>query len=179
MKIFTHLLLLLLLLLFETEILRKCHEYLRKKAQCLKITEKVSFNILRLLESTKVYQKCQKCSILASFWKYEACGQTVLLDRSILKGQKLMKSAKSENIKCIFWFFSVRHFLGIFKPRKVGEKRDFRLPLSNSVWWVQPLLLRLLVIAWAVVVHILRGARHAVSHTGCGNYIFFVVPWPW
>ena len=39
-------------------------------------------------------------SILASFWKPEACGQTVLPDRSILKGQKLMENAKMEKLKC-------------------------------------------------------------------------------
>ena len=35
-----------------------------------------------------------KCSILASFWKLEACGQTVLPDRSDLVGQKLMEMPK-------------------------------------------------------------------------------------
>ena len=42
----------------------------------------------------------QKWSILASFWKPEACGQTVLPDRSILIGQKLMENAKIEKFKC-------------------------------------------------------------------------------
>ena len=37
---------------------------------------------------------------LASFWKPEACGQTVLLDRSILIGQKLVENAKIQNFKC-------------------------------------------------------------------------------
>ena len=62
--------------------------------RCLKITEKVSFNILRLhFEWTKVNQKW---SILASFWKPKACGQTVLPDRSVLIGQKLMENAKCD-----------------------------------------------------------------------------------
>ena len=39
-------------------------------------------------------------SILASFWKPEACGQTVLPDRSILKGQKLVENAKIQKFKC-------------------------------------------------------------------------------
>ena len=39
----------------------------------------------------KVHWKGQKWSILASFWKPEACGQTVLPDRSLLKGQKLVE----------------------------------------------------------------------------------------
>ena len=41
-----------------------------------------------------------KWSILASFWKPEACGQTVLPDRSVLIGQKLVENAKIQKIKC-------------------------------------------------------------------------------
>ena len=51
--------------------------------RCLKITEKVSFNI----------------ASEASFWKPEACGQTVLQDRSILIGQNLAESTKIEKFK--------------------------------------------------------------------------------
>ena len=39
---------------------------------------------------------------LASFWKPEACGQTVLPDRSILKGQNLVENAKISIFKLIF-----------------------------------------------------------------------------
>ena len=42
-------------------------------------------------------------SILASFWKSEACGQTVLPDRSVLIGQKLVENAKMPKIQ-------MRHF---------------------------------------------------------------------
>ena len=50
---------------------------------------------LRLhFEWTKVNSKRQKWSILASFWKPEVCGQTVLPDRSVLIGQKLVENAK-------------------------------------------------------------------------------------
>ena len=50
---------------------------------------------LRLhFEWTKVNQKCQKGSIWAIFWKPEAFGQTVLPDRSVLIGQKLVENAK-------------------------------------------------------------------------------------
>ena len=38
--------------------------------------------------------------ILASFWKPEACGQTVLPDRSDLIGQKLVENAKVKKFKC-------------------------------------------------------------------------------
>ena len=48
---------------------------------------------------TKVYQKCRKCSILASFQKPEAYGQTVLPDRSVLIGQKLVENAKMPKIQ--------------------------------------------------------------------------------
>ena len=69
-------------------------------AQCLKITEKVTFNIasetsyVYILSGQKLSEKSQKWSILASYWKSEACGQTVLLDRSVLIGQKLVENAK-------------------------------------------------------------------------------------
>ena len=51
-------------------------------------------------EWTKFNEKCQKLSIWASFWKPEACGQTVLPDRSVLIGQKLVENAKIQNVKC-------------------------------------------------------------------------------
>ena len=41
---------------------------------------------------TKVYWKCQEWSILASFWKLEACDQPVLPDRSVLIGKKLVNA---------------------------------------------------------------------------------------
>ena len=34
------------------------------------------------------------------FWKPEACGQTVLPDRSVLIGQKLVENAKIQKFKC-------------------------------------------------------------------------------
>ena len=37
---------------------------------------------------------------LASFWKTEACGQTVLPDRSVLIGQKLVENANFQKFKC-------------------------------------------------------------------------------
>ena len=62
-------------------------------------------------------------SILASFWKSEACGQTVLPDRSALIGQKLAENAKIKKFKCdIFsdfqtlqsWFIFSGLFVNIF-----------------------------------------------------------------
>ena len=37
---------------------------------------------------------------LASFRKLETCGQTVLPDRSVLIGQKLVENAKIQKFKC-------------------------------------------------------------------------------
>ena len=37
---------------------------------------------------------------LASFWKHEAYGQTVLPDRSILLAQKWVENVKIEKFKC-------------------------------------------------------------------------------
>ena len=55
---------------------------------------------LRLhFEWTKVNQKCQNSQLLASFWKLEACGQTVLPDMSVLIGQKMVENAKVEKFK--------------------------------------------------------------------------------
>ena len=34
------------------------------------------------------------------FEKTEVCGQTVLPDKSLLKGQKLVENAKIEKVKC-------------------------------------------------------------------------------
>ena len=52
--------------------------------QCLKITEKVPFNIaseasyVYILSGQKLIKIAKKWIILGSFWKPEACGQTVL-----------------------------------------------------------------------------------------------------
>ena len=72
----------------------------------LKITEKVSFNIaseasyVYILSGQKLIKNAKNGSILASFLKLEACGQTVLPDRSVLIGQKLVENAKNEKFKC-------------------------------------------------------------------------------
>ena len=64
-------------------------------ARCLKITEKVSFNIAS--EASYVYI----LSVWQVFLKSEACDQTVLPDRSILIGrQKLVENAKVQKFKC-------------------------------------------------------------------------------
>ena len=71
----------------------------------MKITEKVSFKIaseasyIFILSGQKFVKNATKTVNLASFWKPEACGQTVLPDRSILIGGK-----------CQNWKTQMRHF---------------------------------------------------------------------
>ena len=51
-----------------------------------------------ILSGQKFIKNVKKWSILKSFWKTEACGQTELLDKSPLVGQKLVKNAKIEEV---------------------------------------------------------------------------------
>ena len=75
-------------------------------AQCLKITEKVSFNIASeasygyILSGRKFIKNAKKWSNLTSFWQTEATFQTVLPATPPLVGQKLMKNAKIEKFRC-------------------------------------------------------------------------------
>ena len=57
-------------------------------------------NYVCILSGQKLIKNAKKWSILASFWKPEACGQTVLPDRSVLIGQKLVENAKMQKFKC-------------------------------------------------------------------------------
>ena len=64
-------------------------------------SQKKSHSTLRAKRATftfyvdkKFIKKCQKWSIMASFWKAKACGQTVLPDRLVLIEQKLVNYAK-------------------------------------------------------------------------------------
>ena len=99
---------------------------------------------------------------LASFWKPEACGQTVLPDRSVLIGQKLMENAKIKKFKCdILSNFQtmcrrtkdytfqglLNHFLMVLKEllyyifsnsqnRKFSPLDDcFKIHLFYSIWY--------------------------------------------
>ena len=70
-----------------------------------KSPQKVAFNIAS--EASYVHIWVKKSSIkmakivdLPSFWKPEACGKTVLPDRSVLIGQKLVENAKIKTFKC-------------------------------------------------------------------------------
>ena len=79
---------------------------IHENARCLKITENVPYNIAS--EASYVYnlsgQKLIKIAKNGPFWrvfsKPEACGQTVLPDRLVLIGQKLVEYAKIQKFKC-------------------------------------------------------------------------------
>ena len=64
-------------------------------ARCLKITEKVSFNILDGQLDIVSSLKMSKKDNFAGFFKREGYDQTVLPDRSVLIVQKLMENAKN------------------------------------------------------------------------------------
>ena len=63
----------------------------------MKITEKVSFNIAS--EASYVYILSGQKLIKNAKNGPEACGQTVLPDRSVLIGQKLAENAKIKKFK--------------------------------------------------------------------------------
>ena len=72
---------------------------IRHRTRCLKISQKVSFNIVS--EASYVYIlrrqksiKNAKNSQFGEFWKSEACSQKVLPDMSLLIEQKWVENAK-------------------------------------------------------------------------------------
>ena len=73
--------------------------------QCLKITEKVSFNITSeasyvFILSEQKFMKNAKTGLFGEFWKTEACGKLVLPERSVL-----IRKCKNSKISCdTFWF---------------------------------------------------------------------------
>ena len=66
-------------------------------------------------------------SILASFWKPTACGQTELPDMSVLLGQKLVKNAKIQKFKCDIWG-DFQTLLLKSSKRKIFRFCSFRSP---------------------------------------------------
>ena len=74
-----------------------------------------------------------KMSILTSFWKPEACGQTVLPDRSILRGQKLVENAKIKKSNATFWVIFKQCVLG--KSQQKCDKSC--LKDKNSCCWTE------------------------------------------
>ena len=70
---------------------------------CLKITQKVSFNIASEASYVYISSKMPKMVYFGEYLKQKACGQTVLPDRPILIEQKLVENAKIEKSQ-------MRHF---------------------------------------------------------------------
>ena len=88
------------------------NEKMHRTSQCLKITEKVAFNItseasyVYILSGQKLIKNA-KMVHLASFWKPAIGGQTVLPERSLLIEQKLVENAKIQKLEMRhFWWFS-------------------------------------------------------------------------
>ena len=67
--------------------------------QCLKIIEKSHLTLRAKRAKFTFRVSRQKWANLASFRKTEACGQTVLPDRLIFIGKKLVENAKIEKFK--------------------------------------------------------------------------------
>ena len=101
-------------------------------------------------------KKGQKLIILATFWKSEACGQTVLPDRSILIWQKLVENDKiqmqlfkqfSNNVNVVktkLFFGSFRSFQTFFLSLNKGMLMFYRVPwLSNKIWLRTPACVKL------------------------------------
>ena len=70
--------------------------------ECKTVFENHRKSCIQFCKQSKLllYFDWTKVSILASFWKPEACGQTVLPDRSFLVGPKLMENAKVQKLTC-------------------------------------------------------------------------------
>ena len=74
-------------------------------AQCLKITEKVSFNIAYVyILSGQKFTENAKTAQFGEFWKPETCGQTELPDRSVFNRKKICgKCQNKKNSNATFW----------------------------------------------------------------------------
>ena len=71
-----------------------------------------------------------KWSILTSFWKYVACGQIVLPDRSISKGQKWVENAKKSKCDILSKFQTMWHW-------KIEVLSAQCLKITKNVQWRQ------------------------------------------
>ena len=63
---------------------------------------------------------------LGDLLKPQACGQTVLPDRSVLKGQKLVENAlKNKGFSCYYSNQFSRHWLSLLKSQMCSIKSPF------------------------------------------------------
>ena len=73
---------------------------------------------------------------MTSFRKSEACGQTVLPDTSILKGQKLLENAKIENLKCDILAVFQTLFVHALWCRGPGPQIKLLLMICHNTVWI-------------------------------------------
>ena len=71
-----------------------------------------------------------KLSILASFWKPEACSHTVLPDRSVLIGQKLVENAKIQMRRELLW-----PFLAVKIQRRTSSIFGAKIQMRHFRWF--------------------------------------------
>ena len=94
---------------------------------------------LRLhFERTKVHWKCQKWSILASFWNSEACDQTVFPDVSLLIIPKTSGKCKNSNATFLVFFTLILVDLKVIEFTKKCWQLLFTRKLEK--WKVTPWL---------------------------------------
>ena len=64
------------------------------------MSEASEYSLIYILSGQKLVKNAKNGSIWPVFENLEACGQTVLPDRSVLIGQKLGGNAKIQKFKC-------------------------------------------------------------------------------
>ena len=110
---------------------------------------------------------------LTSFWKTEACGQTVLPDRSVLIGQKWVENAKIK-MRHFGWFsntvpvciIACSKFKSFFGQKSNGVKKC--VEIVNGKWCC----FRLNIPTWLSLIGS-KGAREAFHNIPFGQPIIF------
>ena len=72
---------------------------------------------------------------MASFWKPETCGQTVLPDRSVLIGEKLVENAKIKKFKCDI-LSNFQTMWSIFKSRFTVINFENSIEITLIQFWL-------------------------------------------
>ena len=124
----------------------------KKNRRSITVVEWFVWQTLFMLSACTVFenhrksllQHCERSELRLhySFWKPEACGQTVLSDRSVLIGQKLVENAKMPKFICDI----LSNFQTMCKsPDSLIMKLWFLAPLDENAknaraWWKNWLL---------------------------------------
>ena len=107
-----------------TKIYKKMMNFLTKTHDVWKSQKKSHFYIVSeasyvyILSGQKFIKNAQKWSILAIFWKPEACGQTVLSDRSILIEKNWQKTPKLKLSNATYLVIFI-HYRFLKVPKKL------------------------------------------------------------